>query len=751
MHRRILVTGAIATVLTAATLVAPAGVGAAPPDGGVPTGDPVEARPHDLPNPLAEEMHERRQVAIERRLADQAAGAPAGGPVERIAPGQYVELERTDEDLIWTTLGEFSDLAHNSIPEPDRAVDNSSIWEPDFSEEHYEELLFSEAPGAISMRNFYIELSSNRYTVDGDVTDWVAVPGTGASYGNNDDPGDAGAWLFVDDTVDTWWETSLADASPEELNDYLSQFDVWDRYDYDGDGDFDEPDGYIDHYQAVHAGSGEETGGGVLGADAIWSHRWYVQTTPIGAGGPSVDGQVVPQGGTQIGDSDYWIGDYTIEPEDGGVGVFAHEYAHDLGLPDLYDTAGGENGTGFWTLMSSGSYGNDGTIDLGTQPIHMGAWEKLQLGWLDYEVAVAGERSNHRLGPATTTTKQAQALITILPNKEVTEVIGEPFAGESFYYSGQGNDLDHVMSIPATLSGSSTLSAAVDYDIETDWDYAYVVVSTDGGTTWDSVPTSASDEAGNPNGQDFGHGISGDSGGWIPLSADLSGYSGDVLVGFRYWTDGAVVERGLSVDDIRVDDGPVDGAEGEPTATLDGFTVTDGVNNASYAQYYIAEFRNYRGFDDSLRTGPYNFGFADVAPDLVERFPYQDGLLISLWDTSQSDNNTSSHPGEGLILPIDAHPEALVDPTGTPWRPRIQSYDATFGRQATDPLTLHRNSVPVTHPSLPAASVFDDRNQYWNPAIPNHGVINPDTGTSIRITSVSNHGNFMQVQVRPTS
>ena len=39
------------------------------------------------------------------------------------------------------------------------------------------DLLFDERPGEISMRNFYIEQSQNRYAVNGDVTDWVQVPG----------------------------------------------------------------------------------------------------------------------------------------------------------------------------------------------------------------------------------------------------------------------------------------------------------------------------------------------------------------------------------------------------------------------------------------------------------------------------------------------------------------------------------------------------------------------------------------------
>ena len=93
--------------------------------------------------------------------------------------------------------------------------------------------------------------------------------------------------------------------------------------------------------------------------------------------------------------------------------------------------------------------------------------------------------------------------------------------------------------------------------------------------------------------------------------------------------------------------------------------------------------------------------------DWVERFPYQDGLLISYWDGSQGDNNTSEHPGEGLILPIDAHPQTMYRADGVPWRPRVQGYDSPFGRQRTDAITLHRNSQASHHPSLRGAPIFN--------------------------------------------
>ena len=244
------------------------------------------------------------------------------------------------------------------------------------------------------MRKFYEEQSSNRYTVNGEVTGWGRVQYNEARYGNNACGGIvcSTVWRFVNESADAW----AATMSTADLNAKLAKYDVWDRYDYDGDGNFDEPDGYIDHFQSIHAGVGEETGGGAQGADAIWSHRWYAYYpgSPVGPDGAGPHGLQ----GVRIGSSNYWIGDYTIEPENGGVGVFSHEFAHDLGLPDEYDTSGNtggaENGTGFWTLMSQGSYGNNGVAaeGIGDRPFHMNAWDKFQLGWLDYNRASPGRQ-----------------------------------------------------------------------------------------------------------------------------------------------------------------------------------------------------------------------------------------------------------------------------------------------------------------------------------------------------------------------
>ena len=157
------------------------------------------------------------------------------------------------------------------------------------------------------------------------------MPYSSASYGQTESQADM--TRFIQDSANAWYAAEVAKGkTPAQVNAYLATFDQWDRYDYDGDGDFDEADGYIDHFQAVRAGEDESAG---APSWMIWAHRWSVGQTGRGTTGPASS---TSSAASKVGDSGFWIRDYTTEPENGGLGVFAHEYAHDLGLPDLYDT-----------------------------------------------------------------------------------------------------------------------------------------------------------------------------------------------------------------------------------------------------------------------------------------------------------------------------------------------------------------------------------------------------------------------------
>jgi len=63
--------------------------------------------------------------------------------------------------------------------------------------------------------------------------------------------------------------------------------------------------------------------------------------------------------------------------ENDPIGIFAHEIAHMLGLPDLYSKKYGDIFLGKWDLMSSGSWNN-----LGETPSHLNSWCKIKLGWI---------------------------------------------------------------------------------------------------------------------------------------------------------------------------------------------------------------------------------------------------------------------------------------------------------------------------------------------------------------------------------
>ena len=764
---------------------------------------------HELPNPLEEKRRALREEALTQLLngegkveqrgpstvmkvgeAQTAKAVDRRGKAKaaKTSADQYVELGREKTDRIFVVLTEFGDERHpnfpdkdlepaikgpatfegplhNAIPEPDRTRDNSTVWQSDYDQDHYQDIYFGNRgkPGdgkrVESVKTYYERQSSGRYSVDGTVTDWVKVNYNEARYGrSSDNPNTNGndpnvcsghvcdnTWNLVEDAVNQWVaDQKAAGRTAEQIQAELKTFDQWDRYDHDADGDFNERDGYIDHFQVVHSGGDEADGDPQQGEDAIWSHRWYVQTTPIGGGGP----EGAPFGGTQVGDSGLWVGDYTIQPENGGVSVFTHEYAHDLGIPDLYDTSGGgENSVNFWSLMAQSRVNAKNDEGLGTRAADLGAWEKLQLGWLDYETVLPSQDRRIPLGPHEYNSKKAQAAVVVLPKKTKTTELVPPASGTKSWWSGVGDDLNNTMSRQVTLAaGTSELTMQARWDIEdcdtTACDYAYVEVN-DGGS-WAAIPGSITKPG-------EGNGIDGKSAGWVPATFDLSAYAGKTVgLRFRYLTDGAVGGIGFFADDVKVtsggatlfESGAESGAEGW---TLDGFSAAGASITEEYDNYYIASHRDYVSFDKYLQSGPYNFGFGNSKPDWVEHFPYQDGLLINYWDTSQADNNTSQHPGEGQILPVDANPRPIVRLDGQFWRPRVAGYDAPFSLEKSDSFNLHVDSRPSYIRGQAAQPTFRDSGDYWHTETPTAGVDVPNNGVNIKV--LDQQGTSMDIRV----
>lgn len=120
-------------------------------------------------------------------------------------------------------------------------------------------------------------------------------------------------------------------------------------------------DGFIDNICIITAGGSEAGGDGV---NCIWPQQGYLHDR---GGTSSVNGKTVDC--------------FTICPEKSPLGVFCHEFAHSLGLQDLYDTDGnGSGGTskGLWGTLSLMDLGLDN--DGGNTPPNFCAIELEQLG-----------------------------------------------------------------------------------------------------------------------------------------------------------------------------------------------------------------------------------------------------------------------------------------------------------------------------------------------------------------------------------
>lgn len=137
----------------------------------------------------------------------------------------------------------------------------------------------------------------------------------------------------------------------------------------------------------------------------------------------------------------------------------------------------------------------------------------------------------------------------------VVNVLPEgPYSGNYAFYSNRGDESDMTLTRSFDFRGQNgplTLQYYTWYDLEADYDYAYLLASEDG-VTW-QILTTPSGTAEDPSGNSYGWGYNGLSGGWIQEQVDLAAYAGKVVqLRFEYITDAAVNGEGLWLDDIAI-------------------------------------------------------------------------------------------------------------------------------------------------------------------------------------------------------
>ena len=148
--------------------------------------DPAANAPHDLPGPFTKQQTAEHRAALQQVVSGDATVQNRGGSqVVQLGHGhgkqsKYVELGREKTDKIFTILVEFGDQVdnstmydpdgsgpkppvvkyggqpgpqHNTIASPDRGSDNSTAWQADYNQQHFQDLYFSHDAGKESWRS----------------------------------------------------------------------------------------------------------------------------------------------------------------------------------------------------------------------------------------------------------------------------------------------------------------------------------------------------------------------------------------------------------------------------------------------------------------------------------------------------------------------------------------------------------------------------------------------------------------------
>lgn len=523
-------------------------------------------------------------------------------------------------------------------------------------------------------------------------------------------------------------------------------------------------DGVVDFFMMVFAGCGgngvsqancfdsaygEEPGeNGGDGYDAIWPHSSTLLNSfrdpATGVTGYISDDQLTDLEGNPLYYTDVTrvefttedtgipayvrVGPYNVNPEDSleAASVISHEYGHSLGLPDYYGAVFASF-YGTWNLMAA-DYSQ-----------HMDLNGRQELGWVIPREVPAdaedltlqmqdGKNDTHRIewrtpdgqpyaleGPDV---HNGDAYVVPLPRRQIIDpaIVEEGASPSHVWWSRSGNDFGcppepsgHSLDIPLDVLGDLdpgtevTLELRSYWDIEWDFDYGFVLLTTDG-SSYTSLPSQegytfpAED---NPHDvicqEQLGNGLTGTSGAWedgditeeraageqapgqrfLPMTFDLTDVAGadgdDIAIRFAYVTDVGFARPGWFIDDVRVVTG-----DGQALYTNDFEASSgDGVVNG--------------GCDDGLRTGPCTDGWQWVeggeisAADHAYYFELRDRSGFDLDANGQADREPGHPtwtPGLSLVYTDEA-------------RGTGNSFEASRPNQTVLDANPHDDPIPI--------------------------------------------------------
>jgi len=733
-------------------------------------------------NPKAAQWALQRENELS---AGEMRGASAVQPVTASVFALAVDFSNASETVYVALPNEAGDACVNStltqagprqgqVPAPAKG-DNNTLWytaAQTANAKFYENLIFGyKGAGRVRMdlrdprdhkkginlkgvtvQDYYDHIAGKgNVLIKGAVEGWVTVDHSEAYYGASPcnkgslEDGDSGA--FVDATYAS--HVPVAQLVIDAVNKFAAANPAYDWSQFDGDGD-----GFIDTFWFIHAGMGEEEGGGAQGGNSIWSHSSDLRFYGL------VDGYTIP--GTT-----YKIGPYTMQPEMAGVGVFAEEFGHNFfNLPDLY-TTDLQGSIGFWSIMEAGAWG--GYLG-GAQPVGMPLWFKMIATcgvdgsgnpiYCNWQAPMkvrnyTDPKEKIIIGQLEQTPKNKYTGVRInLPENIVDYENVVPGGTGNAAYTDSGIDQTNFTLTHDLNVTDNTLTVKSKWSIEEGWDYGYVQIYDTVDAQWECL----ADTTGymviyDPNDQQLdgckaltGEGDTAER----VMTFDLSAYNGqNTQIRFLYVTDAASTWQGWWLDDIQL--GGVTIADGDFEAsdnTTDSFSASWTNSDpgwhivprtVSYPHYYLVEWRNNTKYDSMAKTA-YITAESDENLWTVSRVPYNlPGALVYHRDTRFSNtyammNNMNYSPSFGpqyQLLLVDMNPmpitlaKAVKD--GNPFYryldSRTSSYDAALTLQASKAFTIPKVKVVrssgteyyknVKVKSKPAVKTFNDRKGYY--------------------------------------